>query len=98
MAIAPSPTAPQERILRPYRALNHSVERAVGVDTRLLYGFAVPVLAVVGMIIAFAVTAEAWMIPAIIFFIVVGIAVVWYGLVDMLGEDDDQDLRAESSR
>lgn len=96
MAVTPPHTSTTSQILRPYRAFNHSVERAVGVDTRLLYGFAGPVLAVVGLIIAFAVTRATWMVPVIIFLILVGITVVWFGLVDMLDEEDDDDVGASA--
>ena len=70
--------------------LHTRVTRAVGADVRLLYGFAVPIFATVGLIIAFAISGQGWMLGAVAVFMVIALAVVVFGIVGMLDEPDDE--------
>ncbi len=70
--------------------LHKRVTRLVGADVRLLYGFAVPIFATVGFIIAFAVSGQGWMIGAVGVFMCIALAVVVFGILGMLDEPDDQ--------
>jgi cell shape-determining protein MreD len=71
-------------------SIHERVTRAVGADVRLLYGFAVPMFATVGFIIALAVSGQSWMVGAVAVFLLITVAVVVFGLYGMLDEDDEE--------
>jgi len=70
--------------------LHTRITRMLGADVRLLYGFAVPIFATVGFIIAFAVSGQGWMVGAVGVFMLIATAVVVFGIVGMLDEPDDE--------
>ena len=70
--------------------LHTRITRMLGADVRLLYGFAVPIFATVGFIIAFAVSGQGWMVGAVAVFMLIATAVVVFGIVGMLDEPDDE--------
>ncbi len=87
-----SPHHPEHsRVMRAYGAIDRGTERVLGADTRLLYGFEVPVLMVVGAIIALAFHTHWWLVAAILVLELVGVAVVVAGFVRMLGQDEDDE-------
>ena len=55
---------------------------------RLLYGMAIPVLMVVGLIIVLALSPATWLVVAIVVLEVAALALVVYGLFGMLNETD----------
>ena len=60
---------------------------------RLLYGFAVPMFATIGFIIALAVSGQSWMVGAVVVFLLITVAVVVFGLYGMLEDEDEEPLR-----
>jgi hypothetical protein len=70
--------------------LHERVERSVGADVRLLYGFAVPMLAVVGLIVALGFSQVGWLVPAVVAFMLVATVAVVLGVTEMLNEDPDE--------
>ncbi len=76
----------------PYSRLDRPVTRVLGADTRLLYGFAVPIFATIGFIIALAFTGQTWMAGAALVFLVIALVVVVFGIVGMINEPDDDAL------
>ena len=92
------PPQPRERRARARSVHVHHVEplhtrmtRVLGADMRLLYGFAIPMAGVIAFIIALAVSGQAWMIGGVIVFMLIALAVVVFGLYEMLGEDGDEE-------
>ena len=71
-------------------SIHERITRAVGADVRLFYGMAVPMFATVGFIIALAISGQAWMVGAVVVFLLITLAVVVFGLYGMLDEDDDE--------
>lgn len=86
MATAPSNTPPRRKVFAGFDA---SVERVLGADMRLIYGFAVPVLMVVGLIIILALRPETWLVVSILVLEVAALGVVVAGILEMLNEEDD---------
>jgi cell shape-determining protein MreD len=79
----------------PHTASHHAIplhvrmERALGADMRLLYGIAAPIAAAVAFIIALALSKQTWMAGVVVFFLVIALAVVVFGIYEMLGEDEE---------
>jgi hypothetical protein len=78
----------------PFRGFDESVERAIGADMRLVYGLAVPILMVVGLIILLALSPATWLVVTIIVIELAALGVVLTGFIGMLdepGEDEAPD-------
>jgi hypothetical protein len=89
MEIAPTPTPKDQN---PFAGFDQSMERVLGADMRLIYGFAVPVLMVVGLIIVLALRPETWLVVSVMVLEFAALALVVAGIVAMLNErDDDSD-------
>jgi hypothetical protein len=73
----------------PYSRLDGPLTRLLGADTRLLYGFGVPIFATIGFILALVLTGETWMAAAALVFLVIALIVVVFGIVGMINEPDD---------
>ncbi len=73
--------------------LHARVTRALGADVRLLYGFAVPIFVTVGLIVAFAISGQGWMVGAVGVFMLIALAVVVFGILGMLDESEDEQTR-----
>ncbi len=72
-----------------FSGFDASVERTLGADMRLVYGMAVPILMVVGLIIILALSPAVWLVAAILVLELALLGVVVYGFVGMLNDDDD---------
>jgi hypothetical protein len=70
----------------PFHGFDQSVERAIGADMRLVYGFAVPILMVVGLIVILALSPATWLVITILLVEVAALGVVVTGFVGMLNE------------
>ena len=77
--------SPQRR----FRALDRAVERRLGVDLRLIYGMGAPILAVVGMIIAFSLSPSTWLLVVILALELAALVVIGVGLASMLNDRDE---------
>jgi hypothetical protein len=73
---------------QPFRGFDQSVERLLGADMRLIYGMAVPVLMIVGMIVLLALSPTTWLVAATLIVELAALALVVYGFLGMLTEDD----------
>ena len=88
MASASPGTHPHEN---PFRGFDDSVERALGADMRLVYGFAVPILMVVGLIVILALSPATWLVIAILLVEVAALGVVLTGFIGMLNEPGEDE-------
>lgn len=79
----------------PFRGFDQSVERLLGADIRLIYGFAVPILMVVGLIVILALNPATWLVIAIVVLELAALCVVVAGFVTMLNEPADDDGAVE---
>jgi hypothetical protein len=77
---------------RVFHEFDASVERTLGVDARLLYGMAVPILMVCGLIVLLALNPETWLVIAVLVLEAAALGVVITGFLGMLNEDDDSDV------
>jgi len=68
-----------------------SVERALGVDIRLLYGMLVPILMICGLIILLALSPQTWLLIAVLLLEIAALGVVVTGFVVLLNEDTEDD-------
>ncbi len=76
---------------RVFHEFDATVERSLGVDVRLLYGMAVPILMVCGLIVLLALKPETWVVIAVLVLEVCALGVVITGFLAMLNEDDETD-------
>lgn len=74
-----------------FHEFDQTVERALGVDARLLYGMLIPILMVCGLIILLALAPQTWLVIAVLLLEVAALGVVVTGFVGMLNEDDEDD-------
>jgi hypothetical protein len=74
-----------------FRGFDESVERGLGADMRLVYGMAVPILMIVGLIVILALSPAVWLVAAIVVMELAALAVVVYGFMSMLREPDHED-------
>jgi Na+-translocating ferredoxin:NAD+ oxidoreductase RnfD subunit len=89
MQTAPTDT-PRDQNL--FAGFDQSMERVLGADMRLIYGFAVPVLMIVGLIIVLALRPETWLVVCVMVLECAALALVVAGIVAMLNErEDDSD-------
>ncbi|MBV8429946.1 MAG: hypothetical protein JO244_02205 [Solirubrobacterales bacterium] len=70
----------------PFQGFDQSVERLLGADMRLIYGFAVPILMVVGLIVILALTPSTWLVITILVLEIAALCVVLAGFIGMLNE------------
>lgn len=75
----------------PFGGFDESVERAIGADMRLIYGFAVPILMVVGLIVILALSPATWLVISILIVELAALGVVLAGFIGMLGEPGDDE-------
>jgi hypothetical protein len=75
--------------VRVFHNFDTSVERALGVDVRLLYGMLVPILMVCGLIILLALTPQTWLVITVVLLEIAALAVVVTGFVALLNDDTD---------
>jgi hypothetical protein len=83
--------AEQHPHANPFRGFDESVERVLGADMRLIYGFAVPILMVVGLIVILGLNPATWLVITIVVMEVAALCVVLTGFIGMLNEPDDED-------
>jgi uncharacterized membrane protein len=84
----PGPTdARQHRYV--FRGFDQSVARVLGTDARLLYGMAIPILMIVGLIMVLALSPAGWLVALIVLFEIAALALVITGLLEMMSDDQD---------
>lgn len=83
------PAAPHSE--HPFHGFDESVERALGADMRLIYGMALPILMVVGLIVMLALSPAVWLVASILVLEMAALGVVIYGFVGMLNEAEDDE-------
>ena len=74
-----------------FHGFDAAVERTLGVDMRLLYGFLLPILMVCGLIILLALNPETWLVIAVLILECAALGIVITGFIGMLNEDDTED-------
>jgi hypothetical protein len=72
----------------PFRGFDESVERVLGADMRLIYGMAVPILMVCGLIVVLALSPATWLVVAVLVIEIALLAVVVLGFFGLLNEDE----------
>lgn len=75
----------------PFTGFDRSVARMLGADMRLLYGMAVPILIVVGLIIVLGLFPATWLVVTALALEIAMLVVVVFGFAEMLGERDEDD-------
>ena len=71
------------------RGFDESMTEMLGADARLLYGMAVPILMIVGLIILLALNPAKWLVVAIVLLEIAALALVVAGLLEMMSDDDE---------
>lgn len=82
-------TSEQHPHENPFRGFDESVEQVLGADMRLIYGFAIPILMVIGLIVILGLSPATWLVVAILVMEVAALCVVLTGFIGMLNEPDD---------
>jgi hypothetical protein len=72
-----------------FRGFEKSVERTLGADMRLIYGFAVPMLMVIGLIIVLALSPTTWLVVTILILELAALGIVLTGFIGVLSDDED---------
>jgi len=81
-----------------FRGFDRSVERALGVDVRLLYGMVVPILIVSGLIVLLALSPQTWLQIAVLLVEIAALGVVVVGFVGILNDDGEEDTEDPGAR
>ena len=74
-----------------FRGFDESVEHALGADMRLVYGMAVPILMILGLIVILALSPAVWLVAAILIMELAALVIVVYGFMSMLNEPEHED-------
>ena len=77
-----------------FQGFDRSVEEALGADMRLIYGMAVPILMVIGLVVILALSPAVWLVASIMVIELAMLVGVVYGFMGMMDEDGDD--QAES--
>jgi hypothetical protein len=88
MATAPPDTHSHQHI---FKGLDDSVGRLLGADIRLIYGFAVPMLMIVGLIVVLALQPQTWLVISIVVLELAALGVVVYGFIGILNDEENED-------
>jgi len=83
-----NPGRPGKRFV--FRGLDQSVERALGMDARLLYGMGMPMLMIVGLIIVLALNPASWLVAVIVVVEMGALGLIISALLEMMREGDDE--------
>ncbi len=75
----------------PYERFDSSMESWLGADLRLIYGMAVPILMVTGLILLLALNPTTWMVVAVLLLELGACAVVIRGILAMLNGGEDEE-------
>lgn len=86
MATDSAATRPKATI---YQTIDVAIERVIGADFRLIYGMAVPILILCGLIIALAAYPKAWVVGILVVLEIGTLAMIVRGFMDMMDSDDD---------
>ncbi len=76
---------------RGLRDLDRSVERILGADIRLLYGLLIPILIIVGFVIALALNHAAWLVGVILVLELAALMLVVVEIFKMMGDEQGAD-------
>jgi hypothetical protein len=86
-----APTPAQADHHRPlFRGFDESMTQILGADLRLIYGLAVPIAMIVGLIILLALHPAKWIVAAVVVCEVAGLALIVSGLYAMMSDDEPQ--------
>lgn len=80
-----------------FRGFDRSVERAVGVDVRLLYGMVVPILMVCGLIVLLALSPQTWLQIAVLLVEIAALGVVVTGFLGIVDDKREEDTEPPST-
>lgn len=75
----------------PYERFDSSMERWLGADMRMIYGMAVPILMVTGLILLLALNPTTWMVVGVLVLELAAGAVVIRGILGMLADGDGEE-------
>lgn len=86
--MAPTPAqADHHRHL--FQGFDESMTQILGADLRLLYGMAVPITMIVGLIILLALHPAKWIVAVVVVSEVAGLALIVAGLYAMMSDDHE---------
>ncbi len=94
------PQAPQHHHAQvdPLHHLDEVVESAVGADMRLLYGMAVPMLVVFGLILVFVAQHSVWLVALALVVEIGCLGLIVTKLMAMLNDDDAEEPPAPGAQ
>jgi hypothetical protein len=75
-----------------FRGFDASMARLLGADLRLVYGMALPILMVVGLVVLLALNPTTWLVVAIMLVEVAALAVIVAGLLEMMRDDSEDEF------
>jgi len=75
----------------PYERFDSSMERWLGADMRMIYGMAVPILMVTGLILLLALNPTTWMVVGVLGLELAAGGVVIRGILGMLADGDGEE-------
>jgi hypothetical protein len=75
----------------PYERFDDSVERWLGADMRLIYGMAIPILMICGLILLLAFNPTTWMVIGVLLLEIGATGVVIRGIMAMLDDSGNDE-------
>jgi hypothetical protein len=85
--MATTPVPSQHNVMTEF---DDSIERALGADMRLIYGLAVPLFMVIGLIVLLALNPTTWLVIGIVLLEVAALGLIVYGLMNMMRDDQEE--------
>ena len=88
--MASTPRNAQERQYI-FRGFDESMTRLLGADLRLIYGMAMPLLMIVGLVVLLALNPTTWLVVAIVLVEVAALGVIVAALLELMRDDPDDE-------
>lgn len=77
-----------------FEGFDETMEHVLGADMRLIYGMAVPMLMIVGLIVILALNPATWLVVAIVVLELAALAVVVTGFIGLLNQEPEDQSSA----
>ena len=76
-----------------FRGFDESMTHLLGADLRLLYGMALPVLMIVGLIVLLALNPAKWAVAMVVVCEIAGLALIVRALYELMSDDDGDEVQ-----
>jgi chromate transport protein ChrA len=79
-----------------FRGFDDAMTQLLGADLRLLYGMAVPILMIIGLIVLLALNPAKWVVAMVVVCEIAGLALIVRALYELMSDDDQDEVQRPS--